>query len=87
VLSILLPVLVTLLDHDQSAGPPSLLHAQAIAQLLGFASASPITFKEATVKLDQTVRDRMEGAVRGALTSRTPANMTAAKPQISLRSF
>ncbi|KZV63558.1 clathrin-coated vesicle protein [Peniophora sp. CONT] len=85
-LGVLLPTLTTLLEP--AASSPSALHAQAIAQLLVFASASPTAFKEASANLDAETRDRMQGAVREALSSHASATTTStAKPQISLRAF
>jgi len=87
VLGILLPTLTLLLDPNQTT--PSPLHAQALNQLLIFASSSPVAFKEATGKLDQGIRERLEGAVRNALSNKSSAATAqqTAKPQISLRSF
>ena len=86
-LGVLLPTLTLLLDPNQSA--PSPLHTQALNQLLIFASSSPVAFKEATSKLDQGIRERLESAVRSALSNKASAAMAqqTAKPQISLRSF
>lgn len=84
---VLLPTLTLLLEPSQSAPPP--LHAQALNQLLIFASSSPVSFKEATGKLDQATRERLESSVRNALSNKLTgtAAQQAAKPQISLRSF
>jgi len=84
---ILLPTLTLLLEPSQPAPPP--LHAQALNQLLIFASSSPVSFKEATGKLDQATRERLESSVRNALSNKLTgtAAQQAAKPQISLRSF
>ena len=84
---ILLPTLTLLLDPSQPTPPP--LHTQALNQLLIFASSSPVFFKEATGKLDQATRERLESSVRNALSNKLSgtAAQQAAKPQISLRSF
>lgn len=84
---ILLPTLTLLLDPSQPA-PPA-LHTQALNQLLIFASSSPVSFKEATGKLDQATRECLESSVRHALSNKLTgtAAQQAAKPQISLRSF
>lgn len=84
---ILLPTLTLLLDPSQATPPP--LHTQALNQLLIFASSSPVAFKEATGKLDQATRERLESSVRTALSNKLSgtAAQQAAKPQISLRSF
>ncbi|KAH9052913.1 clathrin-coated vesicle protein [Lactarius deliciosus] len=83
---VLLPTLTLLLEPSQSTPPP--LHAQALNQLLIFASSSPVSFKEATGKLDQATRERLESSVRNALSNKlTGTTAQAAKPQISLRSF
>ncbi|KAI0277285.1 clathrin-coated vesicle protein [Russula aff. rugulosa BPL654] len=87
VLGILLPTLTLLLDPNLTA--PSPLHTQALNQLLIFASSSPVAFKEATGKLDQGIRERLESAVRNALSNKSSSSTAqqTAKPQISLRSF
>jgi len=87
VLGILLPTLTLLLDPNQTT--PSPLHTQALNQLLLFASSSPVAFKEATGKLDQGIRERLESSVRNALSNKSSGSAAAqaAKPQISLRSF
>jgi len=86
ILGVLLPTLTLLLDPNQTT--PSPLHTQALNQLLIFASSSPVAFKEATGKLDQATRERLESAVRNALSNMSSGTTTlAAKPQISLRSF
>ncbi|KAI0300801.1 clathrin-coated vesicle protein [Russula brevipes] len=86
ILGVLLPTLTLLLDPNQTT--PSPLHTQALNQLLIFASSSPVAFKEATGKLDQATRERLESAVRNALSNKSSGTTTlAAKPQISLRSF
>ncbi|KAI0054064.1 clathrin-coated vesicle protein [Auriscalpium vulgare] len=86
VLGILLPTMTLLLDPDQSSSSP--LHTQTLTQLLSFASQSPAAFKEATGKLDQATKERLEGSVRIALSARqSAAAQLHAKPQISLRSF
>ncbi|KAI0258392.1 clathrin-coated vesicle protein [Gloeopeniophorella convolvens] len=86
-LGVLLPTLTLLLDPSQPT--PSPLHTQALNQLLIFASSSPVAFKEATAKLDQATRERLESAVRNVLSSKAAGTAAhqAAKPQISLRSF
>lgn len=87
-LGIFLPTLVLLLDTSKM--PSSTIHMQAVTHLLGFATGSPAAFKEATGRLDQGVRDTLEASIRqavggGKIAAQTAA--TAAKPQISLRSF
>ncbi|EKM52639.1 uncharacterized protein PHACADRAFT_186750 [Phanerochaete carnosa HHB-10118-sp] len=83
-LGVLLPTMTLLLDPSRT--PPSVLHAQTIAQALTFAAASPQAFKEATTKLPAELRDTLETSVRQALGKKTSAS-EAHKPQISLRSF
>ncbi|KAI9509814.1 clathrin-coated vesicle protein [Russula earlei] len=86
VLGVLLPTLTLLLDPDQNT--PSTLHTQALNQLLIFASSSPVAFKEATGKLDHDIKERLESAVRNALSNKSAGTTTQqTKPQISLRSF
>ncbi|KAI5117719.1 hypothetical protein M0805_001805 [Coniferiporia weirii] len=85
-LGVLLPTLALLLDPSKSA--PSSVHALAVAQLLQMATTSPIAFKEATAKMEQDAKELLEVSVRQALGAGAPsAGQSAAKPQISLRSF
>ncbi|KAI0063032.1 clathrin-coated vesicle protein [Artomyces pyxidatus] len=87
VLGLLLPTMSLLLDPDHASTSP--LHTLALTQILSFASLSPLAFKEATGKLDQATRERLEGSVRSALSgkSSTSSAQQHAKPQISLRAF
>lgn len=85
-LGVLLPTIALLLTNDQPNPPPVM--AQSIAQLLAYAKAAPIAFKDATGKLDEGTRELLEGSVRRALGGSAVGNQAAAaKPQISLRSF
>ncbi|KZW00275.1 clathrin-coated vesicle protein [Exidia glandulosa HHB12029] len=85
-LAILLPVEVMLLDPSKA--PLSHLHVNAVAQLLSFATTTPVAFKEAAAKLDPVVREKLETSVRQAIGGGSAAAPSqSAKPQISLRSF
>ncbi|EJD52751.1 ARM repeat-containing protein [Auricularia subglabra TFB-10046 SS5] len=85
-LAVLLPVQVMLLDPARS--PPSQLHVNAVAQLLSFATTTPVAFKEATAKLHAPIREKLETSVRQAIGGASAGQSAqSAKPQISLRSF
>lgn len=79
-----MPVLILLLDSSRQ--PPTPLHVQSVNQLLSLAAASPAAFKDATGRLEQSMKDTLETSVRQALGSRAHS-AEPAKPQISLRSF
>ncbi|KAJ3520851.1 hypothetical protein NM688_g9102 [Phlebia brevispora] len=85
VLAVLLPTMTMLLEP--AATPPPALHMQTIAQILTFATSSPLAFKEATMKLNAETRETLETSVRQALGGNKNAANDAHKPQISLRSF
>ncbi|KAF8584408.1 ARM repeat-containing protein [Ramaria rubella] len=86
-LGILLPTLVLLLDPSKS--PSSPIHVLTVTHLLGFATGSPVAFKEVAGKLNQGVRDTLEMSIRQAVGggSKIAAQAASSKPQISLRSF
>lgn len=85
-LAVLLPVQVMLLDPARQ--PPTQLHVNAVAQLLSFATSTPVAFKEATAKLDAPLREKLETSVRQAIGGASAGQSAqSAKPQISLRSF
>ncbi|KAJ7717234.1 hypothetical protein DFH07DRAFT_947473 [Mycena maculata] len=86
-LGVLLPTITLLLSNPQAAATPVV--AQAIRELLTYATSSPAAFKEAAGKLDPPTRELLEQSVRRAVGggSTTTAAQNAAKPQISLRSF
>ena len=88
VLSVLLPTVAALLDPTQT--PLTAAHEKAISFVLGWATVAPVAFKEVMEKLDQGVRDVLEGSVRLAVTGgrgQTVAAQPAAKKQISLKAF
>ncbi|KAF8558426.1 clathrin-coated vesicle protein [Imleria badia] len=85
VLSIILPTVTFLLRPSQS--PPSSAHSNAVAQLLSFATSSPVNFKEATAQLEPHTREILELSIRKAVEGPSTANQTTSRPQISLRSF
>jgi len=88
VLAVLLPTVAVLLDPTQM--PLSAAHEKAISLVLGWATATPVAFKEVMEKLDQGVREVLEGSVRLAVTgsrSQTVTAHPAAKKQISLKAF
>ncbi|KAH7108306.1 ARM repeat-containing protein [Auriculariales sp. MPI-PUGE-AT-0066] len=85
-LAVFLPVEVMLLDPTRQ--PLSILHVHAVAQLLTFATTTPVAFKEAAAKLDQPVREKLETSVRQAIAGNASApSSQSAKPQISLKAF
>jgi hypothetical protein len=85
-LGVILPTLALLLDTSRS--PPSPLHVQTIPIVLGLATSAPAPFKEVTEKLDATVRETLQAAVRQALAGRQQLSaQSSAKPQISLKAF
>ena len=83
-LGVIMPVLILLLDSSRQ--PPTPLHTQCVTQLLSLAAASPTAFKDATGRLEQSMKDTLETSVRQALGSKAQS-AEPAKPQISLRSF
>ena len=79
-----MPVLILFLDPSRRPATP--WHTQAVTQLLSLAAASPAAFKDATGRLEASLRETLETSVRQALGNK--GHMTEpAKPQISLRSF
>lgn len=88
VLAVLLPTVAVLLDPTQTA--LNAAHEKVISLVLGWATAAPVAFKEVMEKLDQGVREILEGSVRLAVTgsrNQTSAAQPAAKKQISLKAF
>ena len=88
VLAVLLPTVAALLDPTQM--PLNAAHDKAITLVLGWATAAPVAFKEVMERLDQGVREVLEGSVRLAVTggrSQTLAAQPSAKKQISLKAF
>ncbi|PIL25912.1 hypothetical protein GSI_11665 [Ganoderma sinense ZZ0214-1] len=83
-LGVVMPVLILLLDPSRQ--PPTPLHTQGVTQLLSLAAASPAAFKDATGRLEQTMKDTLETSVRQALGNKAQS-AEPARPQISLRSF
>ncbi|KAH7927705.1 ARM repeat-containing protein [Leucogyrophana mollusca] len=83
-LSIIVPTVTLLLRPGQS--PVSLVHSTSVAQLLLFATSSPNSFKEATIRLDPATRETLELSIRRTVGG-AATNQHTAKPQISLRSF
>ncbi|TBU59882.1 clathrin-coated vesicle protein [Dichomitus squalens] len=83
-LGVIMPVLVLFLDPSRQ--PPTPLHTQAVTQLLALAAASPAAFKDATGRLEQSMKETLETSVRQALGSKSQV-AEPAKPQISLRAF
>ena len=84
-LCVLLPTMSLLLSSQQSSTES--VRTQTIAQLLSYATSSPVAFKEAAAKLDQSMRDLLEQSIRRAIGSNVAATSSATRPQISLRSF
>jgi len=86
VLGVLLPSIALLLDPSKST--PSSIHSNAVAQLLSFATTAPGAFREATSKMETNSRETLELSIRQAIDANSlNANASAAKPQISLKSF
>jgi hypothetical protein len=88
VLAVLLPTVGALLDPTQV--PLNAAHEKAISLVLGWATSTPVAFKEVMEKLDQGVREVLEGSVRRAVTGgrgHTGTAQPAAKKQISLKAF
>lgn len=83
-LGVMMPVLILLLDPSRQ--PPTPLHTQGVTQLLSLAAGSPVAFKDATGRLEQSMKDTLETSVRQALGSKAQS-AEPARPQISLRSF
>ena len=84
-MGVLLPTMAMALEP--TATPLPSLHGQTIKEILVFATTSPLSFKEATGKLNPETREVLEASVRLALGGNKAANQDAHKPQISLRSF
>lgn len=88
VLAVLLPTVAVLLDPTQM--PMNAAHDKAITIVLGWATAAPVAFKEVMERLDQGVREVLEGSVRLAVTgsrSQSAAAQPSTKKQISLKAF
>ena len=88
VLAVLLPTVAVLLDPTQSPLNPA--HEKAVSLVLGWATAIPVAFKEVMERLDQGVREVLEGSIRLAVAGgrgQTSAVQQAAKKQISLKAF
>ncbi|RDB24443.1 HEAT repeat-containing protein 5B [Hypsizygus marmoreus] len=86
VLGVILPTIALLLSSFQAIPTP--IVSQTISQLLIYATTSPAAFKDAAAKLDVSTRELLEQSIRRAVGGSTSATaQTAAKPQISLRSF
>ena len=64
-LAVLLPTMTMTLEP--SAAQPSALHTLTIRDVLAFAAAAPLAFKEATGKLGAETREVLESSVRQAL--------------------
>ena len=87
-LAVPLLTVVVLLDPTQSPLNPA--HDKAISLVLGWATAIPVAFKE-VMKLDQGVREVLEGSIRLAVAG-GPGQTSAAQPDakkqmISLKAF
>ncbi|KAF8630604.1 hypothetical protein AX15_002831 [Amanita polypyramis BW_CC] len=85
-LYVLLPTMSLLLSNQQQSSTEP-VKSQTIAQLLSYATSSPVAFKEAAAKLDQSMRDLLEQSIRRAIGGNASTNSATTKPQISLRSF
>jgi hypothetical protein len=88
VLAVFLPTVAVLLDPTQM--PLNAAHEKAISLVLGWATAAPVEFKEVMERLEQGVREVLEGSVRLAVTggrSQTVTAQPSAKKQISLKAF
>ena len=84
-MGVLLPVMAMVLEPNVTPSPG--LHMQSIREVLSFATASPLGFKDATTKLEPETREVLETSVRQALGTGKSNASDAHKPQISLRSF
>lgn len=84
-LGVLLPAMAMVLEPN--AALPSALHTLTIRDVLVFAAAAPLAFKDATGKLGSETREVLESSVRQALGGAKATGENAHKPQISLRSF
>ena len=78
---------MSLLLSNQQPSATDPVRSQTATQLLSYATSSPVAFKEAASKLDQSIRDLLEQSIRRAIGSNASAASATAKPQISLRSF
>jgi len=88
VLAVLLPTVAVLLDPTQM--PLNAAHEKAIPLVLGWAADAPAAFKEVMERLDEGVREVLEGSVRLAVSggrSQTVTAQPSAKKQISLKAF
>ncbi|KAG6857124.1 hypothetical protein H0H87_009256 [Tephrocybe sp. NHM501043] len=85
-LGVLLPTISLLLSTSQASMTPVVSHT--VSQLLQYATSAPAAFKEAAAKFDINTRELLEQSIRRAVGGTTSAaSQSAAKPQISLRSF
>ncbi|KAH7905717.1 armadillo-type protein [Hygrophoropsis aurantiaca] len=84
-LGVIVPTITLLLRPAQMSLSP--VHKNAVSQLLSFASSSPESFREATIRLDSTTRDLLEVSIRRTVEGHAITNQPTTKPQISLRSF
>ncbi|PPQ99633.1 hypothetical protein CVT24_005211, partial [Panaeolus cyanescens] len=88
-LAVFLPTISLLLGETPPNQPIAALAVKhTIAQLLSFATTSPLAFKEAAGRLDPSSRELLEQSIRKAVGGgSTTSVQTPTKPQISLRSF
>ncbi|KAG6906802.1 hypothetical protein DXG01_012050 [Tephrocybe rancida] len=85
-LGVLLPTIALLLPSSQAPMAPVV--SQTVSQLLQYATSSPAAFKDAAAQFDSNTRELLEQSIRRAVGGTTSmAGQSAAKPQISLRSF
>ncbi|KAG6853042.1 hypothetical protein C0991_007298 [Blastosporella zonata] len=85
-LGVLLPTITLLLPTSQAPMAPVV--SQTVSQLLQYATSSPAAFKDAAAKFDSATRELLEQSIRRAVGGTTATTaQSAAKPQISLRSF
>lgn len=80
------PTLILLLTPAE----PGAVHRLAVGHLLDIAGQSPISFKEATLTLEAREKERLETSIRQSIANQQSAGarpISAAKPQISLKSF
>jgi hypothetical protein len=84
VFNVLVPLIGLLLRCSQAH--TMAVKSQTVAQLLSFATTSPLLFKEAAGKLDPTTKDLVEQSLKSAA-GVLLGGQTISKPSISLRSF
>ena len=78
---------MSLLLSNQQLSATDPVRSQTATQLLSYATSSPVAFKEAASKLDQSQCDLLEQSIRRAIGSNASTASASTKPQISLRSF